>query len=61
MEVRKGLVYSCHIMLDDVQINASSYDVVEVDMVHENSKDFKLELPPNDTMLTLRGAIIRRV
>jgi hypothetical protein len=33
MEVRRGLVYPCQTMLDDVQIDASSYDVVKVDMV----------------------------
>jgi hypothetical protein len=32
MEVRRGLVYPCQTMLDDVQIDASSYDVVKVDM-----------------------------
>jgi hypothetical protein len=31
-------------MLDDVQIDASSYAVVKVDMVHENLKDLKLEV-----------------
>jgi hypothetical protein len=40
-------------MLDGIQINASSYDVVKVDVVHENSKDLKLEVPPNDTTLTM--------
>jgi hypothetical protein len=39
MEVERGLVYPCQTMLDDVQIDASSYVVVKVDMVHENSKD----------------------
>jgi hypothetical protein len=48
-------------MLDDVQIDASSNDVVKADMVHENSKDMKLEVPPDDTMLTLWDAFIRRV
>jgi hypothetical protein len=36
MEVGKGLVYPCQTMLDDVKIDASSYVVVKVDMVHEN-------------------------
>jgi hypothetical protein len=48
-------------MLDDVQIDTSSYTVVKVDMVHENSKDLKLEVPPNDTTLTMRDAVARRV
>jgi hypothetical protein len=41
-------------MLDDVEIDTSSY---VLDMVHENSKDLKLEVPPNDTMLTMRDAV----
>jgi hypothetical protein len=61
MEVRRGLVYPCQTMLDDVQIDASSYDVVKVDMVHDNSKDLKLEVPPDDTTLTMRDAVARRV
>jgi hypothetical protein len=61
METGRGLVYLCQTMLDNVQIDASSYDVVKVDMVHENSKDLKLEVPPYDTMLTLWDGITRRV
>jgi hypothetical protein len=61
MEVGRGLVYPRQTMLDDVQINASSYVVVKVDMVHENSKDLKLEVPPDDTTLTMWGAVTRRV
>jgi hypothetical protein len=38
-------VYPRQTMLDDVQIDSSSYVVVKVDMVHENSKDLKLEVP----------------
>jgi hypothetical protein len=30
-------------------------------MVHEDSKDLKLEVPPDDTTLTMRDAVIRRV
>jgi hypothetical protein len=30
-------------------------------MVHDNSKDLKLEVPPNDTPLTMRDAVARRV
>jgi hypothetical protein len=52
-EVGTGLVYPCLTMLDDVQIDSSSYDVVKVDMVHENSKDLKLEVPTDDMTLTI--------
>jgi hypothetical protein len=48
-------------MLDDVKINVSSYAVVKVDMVHKNSKDLKLEVPPDDMTLTMRDAVTRRV
>jgi hypothetical protein len=61
MEVRIGLVYPCQTMLDDVKIDTSSYDVVKVDMVHENSKDLKLEVLPHDTALTMWDAVTRRV
>jgi hypothetical protein len=61
MEVRSGLVYPHQAMLDDIEIDTSSYVVVKVDMVHENSKDMKLEMPPDDTTLTLRDAITGRV
>jgi hypothetical protein len=61
MEVGRGLVYSCQAMIDDIEINASSHAVVKVDMVHENSKDLKLEVPPDNTTLTLRDAVTRRV
>jgi hypothetical protein len=30
-------------------------------MVHENSKDLKLEVPPGDTTLTMWDAVTRRV
>jgi hypothetical protein len=30
-------------MLNDVQIDTSSYAMVKVDMVHDNSKDLKLQ------------------
>jgi hypothetical protein len=36
MEVGRGPVYPRQTMLDDVEINTSSYAVVKVDMVHEN-------------------------
>jgi hypothetical protein len=61
MEIRKGLVYPHQTLLDDVQINALVYVVVKVVMVHENAKNMNLKVPPNDTMLTLRGGITRRV
>jgi hypothetical protein len=59
MEVRKGLVYPHHTQLDDVQIDASAYSMIKVDMVHENTKNMKPEVPPNDTTLTIRDAITR--
>jgi hypothetical protein len=42
MEVGRGLVYPRQTMLDHIEIDTSSYAVVKVDMVHENSKDLKL-------------------
>jgi hypothetical protein len=39
MEVMRGLVYPRQTMLDDIEIDTSSYAVVKVDMVQENSKD----------------------
>jgi hypothetical protein len=48
-------------MLVDIQIDASSYDVVKVDMVYENSKDLKLEVPLDDMALALWVAVTRRV
>jgi hypothetical protein len=61
MEVRRGLLYPRQTMLDNIQINTSSYVVVKVDMVHDNSKDLKLEVPPDDTMLTMWDALTKRV
>jgi hypothetical protein len=60
-EVTKGLVYPHETLLDDIQIDTSAYDVVKVGMVLENVKNMKLELPPDNTTLTLWDAIIRRV
>jgi hypothetical protein len=60
MEVMRGLVYPHQTMLDDVQIDTSFYAVVKVDTVHDNLKDLKLEVPPDDTMLTMRHAVSRR-
>jgi hypothetical protein len=61
MEVGKGLVYPRQTLVNDAQIDASAYAVVKVDMVHENMKNMKLEVPPVDTTLTLWDAITRRV
>jgi hypothetical protein len=61
MEVGRGLVYPCQTMLDDIEINVSSYAVVNVDMVLENSKDLKLEVSPDDMMLTMQDTVTRRV
>jgi hypothetical protein len=61
MEVRRGLVYPRQTMLDDVQIDTSSYAMVKVDMVHDNSKDLNFKVPPDDTTLTMWDAVIRRV
>jgi hypothetical protein len=61
IKVGKELVYPYQTLLDDVQIDASSYVVVKVDMVHENVKNMKLEVSPDDTTLTLWDAITRRV
>jgi hypothetical protein len=54
-------VYPCQTMLNDIQIDATSYAVVKVDMVHENSQDLKLEVPPDDMMLTMRDVVTRIV
>jgi hypothetical protein len=51
MEVRRGLVYPHQTMLSDIQI----------DMVHDNSRDLKLKMPPDDMTLTMQDAITRRV
>jgi hypothetical protein len=61
MEVGRGLVYPCQTILDDVQIDTSSYAVAEVDMVHDNSKDLKLKVPLDDMTLTMQDAVTRRV
>jgi hypothetical protein len=61
MEVGRGLVYPRQTMLDDVEIDTSSYAMVMVDMVHDNLKDLKLEVPPDDMTLTMQDAVTRRV
>jgi hypothetical protein len=53
IEVGRGLVYPHQTMLNDVQFDISSYVVIKVDMVHDNSKYLKLEVPPDDMMLTM--------
>ena len=60
MEVGKGLVYPHVASIDEVPIRAE-YAVVKVDMVHENAKNFRLEVPPDDTIVTLQDAVTRRV
>jgi hypothetical protein len=61
MEVGKGIVYSRMYTLDDVPIDSVSFVVVMVDVVYENVKNSNLEVAPNDTTLTLRDAVTRRV
>jgi hypothetical protein len=47
--------------LDDVPTDSVSFVVVKVDMVHENVKNLNSEVAPDDTTLTLRDAVTRRV
>jgi hypothetical protein len=54
-------VYPHRTILHDVQINTSSYVVVKMDMVHDNLKNVKLKVPPDDTTLNMWDAITRRV
>jgi hypothetical protein len=61
MEVWRGLVYTRQTIFNDVQINTSSYAVVKVDIVHDNLKDLELEVPLDDTTLTMWDAVTRRV
>jgi hypothetical protein len=61
MEVGRGLMYPRQTMVDDVQINTSSYAVVKVDIVHDNSKELKLKVSPDDMTLTMWDAVARRV
>jgi hypothetical protein len=53
LEVGRELLYPCQTMLDNIQIDTSAYAMVNVDMVHDNLKDLKLKVPPNDTTLTM--------
>jgi hypothetical protein len=61
IEVRRGLVYPRQTMFEDVQIDTSSNTMVKVDMVHDNSKDLKLEVPTDDTTLTMLDVVTRMV
>jgi hypothetical protein len=61
MVIGRGLVYPHQIKLDNIEIDTSSYAMVKVDMVHDNSKNLKLEVPPDNTTLTMRDAVTRRV
>jgi hypothetical protein len=61
MEVEKRLVYPHQTLLEDIQINASAYAVVKVDMVYKNAKQMKREVPLDNMMVTLWDAINRRV
>jgi hypothetical protein len=61
MEVGKCIIYPRMYTLDDVPIDSVSFTVVKVDMVHENAKNLNLEVEPDDTTLTLRVAVTRRV
>jgi hypothetical protein len=61
MEVGKGIIYPRMYTLDDVPIDSVSFAVVKVDMVHENVKNLNLEVAPDDTTLTLRDVVTRRV
>ncbi len=61
MEVGKGIVYLGMYTLDDVPIDSVRFVVVKMDMVHENVKNLNLEVPPDDTTLTLWDAVTRRV
>jgi hypothetical protein len=53
MEVGKGIVYPRINTLDNIPIDSVSFATVKVDMVHENAKNFNLEVPPDETTLTL--------
>jgi hypothetical protein len=61
MEVRKGLLYPHQTLLDDIQIDSLAYVMIKVDMVQENAKNMKLEIPLDDMTLTLRDAITKWV
>jgi hypothetical protein len=61
IEVGKGIIYPRIYTLDDILINSVSFVVVKVDMVHENMKNLNLEVPPDNTTLTLQDAVTRRV
>jgi hypothetical protein len=55
-----GWVYPHLTILDDIPIDSAHYAVVKVDMVHENMRNLKLEVPLGDMTLTLWDAVARR-
>jgi hypothetical protein len=61
MEIWKGIIYLRMYTLDDVPIDSVRFAMVKVDMVHENVKNLNLEVPPDDTTLTLWDAVTRRI
>jgi hypothetical protein len=61
MDVGKGNIYPRMYTLDDVPFDSVNFVVVKVDMVHENVKNLNLEVPPDNTILTLRNVVTRRV
>jgi hypothetical protein len=61
IEIGKGIIYPRMYTLDDVPIDSVSFVAVKVDMVHENTKNLNLEVPNDDTTLTLWDAMTRRV
>jgi hypothetical protein len=61
MEVGKGIIYPRMYTLDNVPIDSVSFTVVKVDMVYENIENLNLKVAPDDTILTLRDAMTRRV
>jgi hypothetical protein len=61
MVVERGLVYPHQVTLNDVQIDTSSYAMVKMDMVHDNSKGLKLKVPLDDTTLTMQDVVAKRV
>jgi hypothetical protein len=61
MEVGNGIIYLRMYTLDNVPIDSISFNVVKVDMVHENAKNLNLEVAPDDTTLTLWDVVTRRV
>jgi hypothetical protein len=61
MEFGKCIIYPKMYTLDDVLIDSVRFAMVKVDMVHENAKNLNLKVSPDDTTLTLRDTVTRRV